>query len=211
MITWPHPVRVPDNFDAARHEYRVRGRAVPSVSQCMACVRPAFGCPPDVLEKARARGTAIHRLTELHDLGMPLAAVGDEYRPYLLAWQDWLRHSGAEAVLIEQQVATDTYAGTFDRLVHLPHARPGRPEWLLVDIKTSATVSPVDALQTALYAHALVAHLPPSERPRVARATVQLRADGTYRQHDWNSIDDLPVALACVTATNWRLTHANPT
>lgn len=107
-------------------------------------------------DKARV-GSAVHAITERHDLGLSLKSIPEEYVPDLEAWVDKMKHF--EILGVENFVVEDTFriAGTYDRLVwyHIPCPICGNHKRIL-DLKTGR----VDfgqigmACQLAAYAHA---------------------------------------------------------
>ena len=67
-------------FDPEKHEYRINGVLVPSVSQILAPLYDFSKIPRDVLERKRQIGTAIHKAIELDllgDLDVALGQLGD--------------------------------------------------------------------------------------------------------------------------------------
>lgn len=102
-------------------------------------------------------GSAVHAITERHDLGLSLKSIPEEYVPDLEAWIDKTKHF--DILGVENFVVEDTYriAGTYDRLVHYHRACEicGKHKRIL-DLKTGR----VDfgqigmAVQLASYAHA---------------------------------------------------------
>jgi len=107
-------------------------------------------------EKSRT-GSAVHAITERHDMGLSLKAIPEEHVPDLEAWIKVMKHF--DILGIEKFVVEDTYriAGTYDRLVyyHVPCPICGKHNRIL-DLKTGR----VDfgqigmACQLAAYAHA---------------------------------------------------------
>lgn len=100
--------------------------------------------------------------------GRPVEVAGDDVRPRLGHYRDWLASSGAEIVAAEFQVANLTvgYAGSADLLCRFPGGL-----WL-IDLKTGTGTYPEHALQLCAYRRAefafegtevladLTAHLP---------------------------------------------------
>ena len=91
---------------------------------------------------ARARdkadeGTAVHALTERHDLGLPISFVPDEFAGNL---DDWKRLTACfEIIDVECFVVEDQYrlAGTFDRLVKYYEPCPNcGAVYYIADLKT---------------------------------------------------------------------------
>ena len=74
-------------FDEVSHTYTAGGVVVPSVTQILAPLNDLSFIGPEVLAYKRALGTAVHKATELYDLGeLDESSVADVVRPYLDAW-----------------------------------------------------------------------------------------------------------------------------
>jgi hypothetical protein len=106
-------------------------------------------------ESAR-EGTAVHALTERHDLGLPIRFLPDEYERDIPAWIGATKDF--KILDVECFVVEDMYraAGTFDRLVYywIPCDICGKHNRIL-DLKTgrSAFGKAGMAMQLGIYAH----------------------------------------------------------
>lgn len=106
-------------------------------------------------DKARA-GTAVHALTERHDLGLPLKNIPEEYAGDVPAWVKVMQNF--KVLDVECFVVEDIHkgAGTFDRLIyyHVPCPICGKHNRIL-DLKTGNTDwgHIAMAVQLAEYAH----------------------------------------------------------
>lgn len=190
-------------FDEADHVYTLGGRVLPSVTQIIAPLRPDLTMiPPDVLERKRALGTAVHLACELDDYDeLDEDALDDELRPYLAAWRKFKADTGAVILLNEQRLHHPTlgYAGTLDRLAETRSMHAGEP--CLIDLKTSADPVPSYGVQTAGYAELLRAA---GGVPVYRRCTVHLRPDGLYRMHQYANPNDEAAFRACLSIFNWK-------
>lgn len=176
------------DFDEATHTYRVGGQVRPSVTQILRPIVDFSAVPLDVLEAKSDLGSRVHRATELDDADdLEESSVGDDVRPYLRAWRDYLRDTGAVVLLSEGRVYNPgaNYCGTLDRVLDIDGV-----EWL-VDIKTSAQVHRAVGPQTAAYEQAL------GWRSPLRRGVVQLRPDGSYRFRELNNPRDWVIFQAC--------------
>jgi hypothetical protein len=91
-------------FDPVEHVYTVGARRVPSVTQTLAPLVDYSQVPPAVLKRAQELGTAVHRMTELHDLDdLDTDALSSELLPYLTAWMRFRAETGFVPELIEQR------------------------------------------------------------------------------------------------------------
>jgi len=151
---------------------------LPRVTQILQAVglSPDFsGVDPDVLEAARARGTAVHSAIEASAYGY-LESTAHEWTPYLVAYERFLTDSGSEHIASEFEVVHPAwgYVGHPDRLCWLRGRRT------LLDWKcTEAPDLRAAGLQLAGYRLAFNAENPATPVEDVA--VVQLRGDGTYR------------------------------
>lgn len=191
------------SFDAVRHEYRLDGMPVPSVTQVIDFLNDYAGVNPAALEVARARGEAVHLATALDDNNdLDESSVDPIVMPYLVAWHRFKSETQFVCELIETRVYSDRYryAGTPDRYGYFPSRRYSA----VLDLKTTAQIMPATGPQTAAYAAALVEN-GFAKKPR--RFTVQLRTDSSYRLIEHDDAADLSVFLSALTLYNWRKKH----
>lgn len=187
------------HFDEADHVYSVGGVVLPSVTQLLKPIAPDFSMvPPDVLERKRALGVAVHLACELLDNG-ELDDLDEVLVPYVDAWQLFKQQTGALILLNEQRLHHPAlmYAGTLDRLASLLGG-----VWML-DIKTAAEPAPVYGPQLAGYTELLRANDKALREP-IRRGTVHLRPDGTYRLHEYKQPNDLAAFMACLSLNQWK-------
>jgi hypothetical protein len=184
-------------FDEDTHTYRVGGVVVPSVTQVLDGLHSFAAVPQDVLKAAQERGTYVHALCEYHDEGdLDPSSIGP-YGGYLDAWIEFRASYKAEWTGIEVRgySARFGFAGTCDRRGYL-----GAVPYIL-DIKTSAQPHRTWGIQTAAYRQLACEDDPLWMMAR--RATVQLRADGTFKFLTWDSPTDWHAFLALITLRNW--------
>ena len=192
------------DFDEANHLYFVNGKQTPSVSSILSPLVDFSYVPRETLEYASQRGTAVHRATELYDLGtLDDESVDEAVRPYLDAWKLFRDETGFVPRLIERRVhhADYGYCGTIDREGCMTELA-GSPQ-AIIDIKTPVHLGPVVGLQLAAYQEALR-----SEGFQVdLRFAVQLRSDGNYRLQSYIEKSDFGVFVALLTLKRWREKH----
>ena len=161
-------------FDQPNHIYRVRGVAVPSVTQILEDVGiiDYSYIPWRTREFALERGSHVHIATAFDDQGtLDESSLREDITGHVDAWRRFRAETGFEADLIEFRSYHQDYgyAGTLDRL-----GRARSSENILLDIKTN------DApwwtrIQLAAYAAFFAT-------PRIyRRMSVELHEDGTYR------------------------------
>lgn len=179
--------------------YDEKGVRLPSVTECLQIsgVGTDFSLvPPEVLERARVRGQAVHAWIEAYHSEHPIPPA-PEISLYAAAYEKFLVESGFVVALCEFALWNHDYryVGTADLL-----GKMGGRGWLL-DVKTSVSIPAEARLQTAGYELALPKH------HRVPhRGALQLRSDGSWcleehREHR----EDRAVFLSCVRVTHWKL------
>lgn len=191
-------------FDAESHTYWLGSRKVPGVTTVLKPLYDWSMVDPEVLAAKAALGTAVHLCTELYDADdLDDDTVMPEWRPYLDGWVKFREETGFVPTRIETRVFHPGlfYAGTLDRTGILFDAEA------MLDIKTSATMSPAVGCQTAAYLRALTA-APDYEGPQdMKRYSVQLKPDGTYKLHEYNDPTDWPTFVSLLTVRNWTEKH----
>lgn len=163
---------MPDfQFNADDHTYTLDGKPIPSLTLLLRTLsdRILSHIPdPEVVERARVRGTEAHKAIEAMNLG-----GGDRFESgYTMAWGQFLEDTGFKPTHTEYRTyhAGLWMACTIDVLGNLPSGKQ-----MLIDIKTG-TSYPHHPLQTAGQAMALSSH---GICPRdVLRANVQLFPKG---------------------------------
>ena len=192
-------------FDEASHTYRLDGRVVPSVTQVLDPLYDFSRIAPEVLERKRNLGTAVHKAIEL-DVADDLdhASLSEAVLPYFQAWQQFNADFAPRNAQSEVRVySKHGYAGTCDLVCEQ------RDEVWVLDFKTSAEVGAATALQTAAYSQAVKETWRPNDdlQHLFRRGAVHLKPDGTYKLHTYNDRTDWPTFLACLTLHNWRMNN----
>lgn len=121
-------------FDVAKHEYRLNGRPLISVTQLMKKhgLAPDYsGIDPAVLERAAERGTLVHK--EIEDYNRHgIAGFTKEFADYA----DYIDACDMKVVASEQAVYNGICAGTVDLILENDSG-----EKIIADIKTTATLN----------------------------------------------------------------------
>jgi hypothetical protein len=192
-------------FDPVEHVYTFGAQRVPSVTQTLAPLVDYSQVPPAALKRAQELGTAVHRMTELHDLDdLDTDSLSQELLPYLTAWMRFRAETGFVPELIEQRFHHPAlgFAGTLDRTGVIGGRRA------VVDIKKMLRLGPVIGVQLAAYKELCIKNGVHVED----RYGLGLRADGTYRLVPFKDPHDWPVFLSLLTLRNFKDKHglANP-
>ena len=185
-------------FDADLHRYTVAGEVLPSVTTILQVVNPIRGAMA-----AAARGTEVHRLTEVYDLGQS-EPVPAELAGYIVAYVNFLRDHNFEPLHIEERVhhPEHLYAGSLDRIGVLHR------DLAVVDIKTGM-IRPVTGLQLAAYQEAWNWNQYPREQV-THRYALHLHDDSTYDLIEYGDPDDFKRFLACLTLHEWLKANRAP-
>jgi hypothetical protein len=179
-------------FDPETHRYLFEGKPFPSVTRVLRPLDDFGGVNAELLDFARQRGIAVHEATALDDQGiLDEESVVPLIAGYLEGWRRFRRESGFECLEIELPVVHGRfeYAGTLDRVGVL------NDKVVIIDIKTGERLPLSCGPQLAAYSEAYswgvgAALLKrPPEMPR-KRFGVQLREDGSYALHPYDSPED---------------------
>ena len=195
-------------LEPIEHVYTYQGERVPSVTQVLDVIDETWRVDLLVLRAAAERGVAVHRATELDDMGdLDIDDLDPVLLPYLQAWRRFRSDMGFTVLHSESRVWHDgmRYAGTLDRvgtfgnLAASTKRRPARMLHLL-DIK-SGTVWPSHGPQTAAYAEAFQR----LTGEKIAdRWCVYLRPDGQYRLERQEHPGDWATFIACLSIRQFR-------
>src|SRR3982751_6404807 len=108
-------------FEDSTHTYRWHGQRIPSVTQALYTLFDFSAVPPDVLERKRKIGVAVHKAIHEEMLGrLDLASIDAASLPYFDAWRRFRDECNFDPVLIEYRVTSAElgeqfrYAGTLD-------------------------------------------------------------------------------------------------
>lgn len=183
-------------FRAEDHTYWKDGFEKPSVTQIISeCGLTDFSCvPPEIMRKAQNFGTAVHTLTEYEDKGtLDYESISNPLIPYLEAWQKFKKEHKFEYTEIEKKFYCEKFGfcGTIDRIGRTATKR------IILDIKTSTSMSPTTALQLAGYALGI-------NETNIARWGVQLKADGNYSIFVYDTSTDVPMFLSVLNVWKWK-------
>lgn len=171
-------------FEEKRHQYRLDGVTIPSVSEIMTPLSTAQykEVDPEILSKAAHRGTAVHTAIETY-VKFGMVDIEPEYEWYFKAFQRWEQDTRPVAIGSECRVyhRLFRYAGTADLPVKFGNKR------VLVDVKTSATVNKMlTGVQLEAYSMAFDSQFIHFD----GKAILHLQKDGNYQWVYYNR-DDL--------------------
>jgi hypothetical protein len=193
-------------FDAETHTYWLGKQRVPSVTEIMRAVFGRPEGPPDVIEAARQRGVAVHRLCELYDLGeLDMASVDPRLEGYLASWIAFVKQTGFIPLRTEYRVhhRAQGYAGTLDSYGTMETSL-GMVSCLL-DRKCTYDSMPQTGIQTAGYTQALTAQH--SHLRVTQRMEVRLTPEGRPRVTTFEDSDDFNGWHGCLNIWRWKETR----
>lgn len=186
-------------FDDPTHTYRWDGQRVPGVTSVLSPLTDYDGVPRSIMEKASARGKAVHAACQLHDQHeLDEAALDPALAPYLSGWRNFLADYDCNWFDIEKPAYSKTmrFAGTPDREGEV------RSRSAIVDIKTTATPMPAVGPQLAAYEH-----LSFGTTNKADRYAVYLYNDGTYLCKKYTDPSDFSVFASLLTLRTWCANH----
>ncbi|MHB8371034.1 MAG: PD-(D/E)XK nuclease family protein [Leptospirales bacterium] len=167
-------------FDAEAHVYTVNGKVLPSVTEILS--KLGFIDTKWFTEESRERGTVVHKICEMYDIGtLDEESVDPRLSGYLEAWKDFSIKMEFVWTHIEHKMASRLFAGTCDRV---GIDRKGKT--FLLDIKTGKYPSMWIGWQLAAYRTLLEA-----EGIRIdEQASVHLSEDGTFDLQLWEHVPE---------------------
>lgn len=194
-------------FDGPAHRYTIDGVRVPSVTQVLSPLYDFSRVSDEVLQAKAAIGTAVHRACELldkDDLDEDSAAGRAALAPiagYLDGYKRFKADKHLVIVANEQRMfhPVHRYAGQIDR----SYAMEGHI-WD-VDLKSTVSMSPIVALQTAAYTEMFRAN---GRTQTARRGALQLFPDGKYKLHEFTDPSDFTVFLSLLTVQRFKERHS---
>lgn len=184
-------------FDPSAHVYTLDGSVVPSVTGILrhSGLIDLSQIPPFILDRARARGSAVHQLVHyLNEDDLDWGSVDPAYRGYLEAWQNYRAAVSLRVLLCEYRVASRRHrvAGTIDLLAII------RNEGWILDYKTGDPDDVAADFQTAGYLGLAFEWALTDPRlaqalqlfPRWRRASVRLKKDKTFLVTEYTDARD---------------------
>lgn len=179
-------------FDPEKHEYRIDGQVVISVTQALK--EAGLIDATWFNDYACERGKLVHEACALYDRDdLDESSLDPELVPYVDAWKKFRDDSGFEPEKIEQIVFNSpyNYIGTVDVLGKINDQR------VIIDRKTGSP-QPWHALQLAAYAEADCFQ----ECPR--RFSVELNTDERYHLIEHKNRNDIKVFLSALAVVQWK-------
>lgn len=190
-------------FDPATHTYRNHDGVIrPSVTQTLAAVGLSdySMVDPEILERARIRGTNVHKWTAEYDREGWIDEdwIAPEEHGYFDAWMRFRAESNVKIIDIEPpiigKIAGIEVAGTPDRLCYLNGIRT------VLDLKCCASEMLAWRLQLADY------EMLTTGWPRcgdMVRVAVQLFRNGRYVLRYYSEESDSDAAIAALILATW--------
>lgn len=199
-------------FDPVAHQYFWNGQPVVNVTRVLGPLTDYSHIPPDVLERAREQGVAVHKMVELdckNDLDVE--GLPEWMRGHYNAWRQFKADTDFECWDSEAKIYHEGlgYAGTPD-LVGIMRNSPGSGADLL-DVKRSFYGGPVIGLQMAAYAEAWNRKNGKTAPLKITRRfALRLDGDGKYRLLPFEDRNDFAVFTAQLALYRWKEKYGKP-
>lgn len=154
-----------------------------------------------VLEAASNFGIAVHKATELWDKGtLDINSLSEPLIPYLEAWKKFRKDYNIDykPEEIERKLYSKKwdFEGTPDR-----DPKEIKGEFVLPDIKSSTTMLPSVAIQTAAYQALYEENFDYKIKQRWG---IQLLPDGTYKIHIYKNLSDNTIFFSALNVYRWK-------
>lgn len=187
-------------FDEVRHQYLLDGKPVPSVTKVISNVSEDMMLNNSFI-KAGVRGTAVHKLCEMINNGekVNIEQIPEDIDRYLQGYLLFCKQEKYTIIESEMRLASSKYrfAGTMDILATNPKGKLA-----IMDIKTSAIVSPTTALQLAAYEQCYK-EMSDLKSTKMDRVCIWLTGDGGYQLVHYKDPNDWNVFLCKLASFNW--------
>jgi len=185
-------------FDPLEHAYTLDGVRLPGVTEILEAVGVTdfSKVPAHYLDAAKARGTRVHRICELWDLGkLNREALTLEDMGYLLAWRRFRKARPCGWDEIEKPMFSPghRYAGTPDRF----------GGGVLVDIKTGGATR-AHHIQTAAYSQLIRERFGLRASAKISRVVVYLSPDGSFSSVEGSDRGDWNIFLSAKNIFNFK-------
>lgn len=188
-------------FDEAKHIYTLDGMVLPSVTQVLKPLYDFSGIPKDVLARKAELGTAVHKACELLDADqLDWGSVNEDMSGYVLAYLKFLDEVKPEILSNEERFASAKlrFAGTMDKRALV------RGKHCIIDVKCTASLSPIVGLQTAAYEGLVKENTGEKVQGRYA---LQLKPDETYVFQPYTGKTDWAVFCNLLSVHHWKVAN----
>jgi hypothetical protein len=191
-------------FEEGTHTYRIDGRVVPSVTQCLSLLDPFQKVDRAVLEAARDFGHKGHKAMALlvRDK-LNWDALDPSLAPYIEGGAKFLSDFHDHVIIASEQVVANPVlgvAGTIDLITE-----SDRRATEVVEFKLTSGLPDSVGPQTAAYAHLLKSNFPGTRGP-IRRRCVVL-TEGSYKTWLLTDPSDWPDFLSCLNVTKRRIRY----
>jgi hypothetical protein len=196
------------SFDEAAHQYFWQGKPVVNVTRVLKPLVDYSHIPDAVLETARRKGVAVHRMVELDAAGdLDTTTIPDWMQGCYRALCRFKDETGFEVWASERKLYHPNYqyAGTLDLVGLMPKLKNAQGP-CLVDLKRSFYAGPVIGVQLAAYKEPWDKAEGKDMRIR-HRFALRLDEDGKYRLEPFEDTADFSVFLSLLTIHNWKERH----
>lgn len=197
-------------FDEPTHVYRFNGKIVPNVTRVLKPLVDYSRIPPEVLERARQEGVAIHKTVELYvNQDLDEDKLPEWLWPRLNAFKRFVEETGFIMHGSEKKVyhSAHGYAGTLDLSGALPRLHG---DLAVLDVKRSLYAGPVIGLQLAAYLEGENDQRRREKQSKLKRRhALQLKPNGRYALTEHKDEGDFPVFVGLLNAYKFCERHEN--
>lgn len=189
-------------FNDADHTYKLDGGAVPGVTSVLEPYTGLEFVNWELLKAAAEFGNHVHQACHLFNMDdLHWGSLDPALIPYVEAWRDFLRDSGAVVIESEERVysARHGYAGTLDTTCLLKKTKR------IYDIKTGTTVPKTVGPQIAAYNQA---RREMTGESLMRRYCVHLKGDGKYNVVPLKNPRDWDIFKAALMLHRWHKNYA---
>lgn len=189
-------------FDDFHHKYMLDGKPLPSVTSVISNVTEDLLLNSNFI-RAGARGTIVHGICEKLNNGekVNLSELPEDINRYVQGYISFLNSGDYHVTHSEIRVYSVKYryAGTVDII-----GKNRKGQDVVMDIKTSAMVSPTASLQMAAYGHAIeeMRLLGPKTKIK-ERVVIWLTGDGNYQLVPYKDPTDMNTFVCKLVSFNW--------
>lgn len=206
----------PFRFDPEAHAYYLGAEQIPGVTAVLQQVIDYRFVSDEVLDRKKAIGSALHACIELDHTGeLDESTIDPEVAGYFDGWRKFKQEQQAFVLTAaEAPMCSRLYRyGTTPDIWGSMHPEGGSAVPFVLELKSTATISPVVGLQTAAQLQAIAETVTGDAGTRDRwiregrRFALQLKPTGTYSLREFANRVDWPTFAALLTVYRWKRAH----
>lgn len=206
----------PLRFDPEAHAYYLGAEQIPGVTAVLQQVTDYRFVPDEVLDRKKAIGSALHACIELDHIGeLDESTIDPAVAGYFDAWRKFTWDQRAFVLAAaESPMCSRLYRyGTTPDIWGSMHPDGGSAVPFVLELKSTATIMPAVALQTAAQLQAIAETVTGDAGTRARwlregrRFALQLKPTGTYSLREFRDPADWPTFAALLAVYRWKRAH----